>query len=247
MAKAWQFAGIRVKIQHLYDYFDEFALGYELPEGESVEEEIEIKPHDIEYERERSAATDRAEGRAPVSYSDPYLETLAIYRKFCEKAILHDVLLFHASAIAVDGKAYLFAAPSGTGKSTHVSLWRECFGDRAVMINDDKPLLRMTKEGVFACGTPWNGKHRLGSNISAAVAGICLLKRGEINQIKRLRGVDALPGLMAQIFMPEGEAGRQRMMELTFQLAKTVPFFQLSCNMEKEAAMVAFEGMNGGL
>jgi serine kinase of HPr protein (carbohydrate metabolism regulator) len=57
----------------------------------------------------------------------------------------YDTFLFHGSAIAVDGVGYLFTAKSGTGKSTHARLWRELLGARAVMVNDDKPLLRVTE------------------------------------------------------------------------------------------------------
>ena len=40
--------------------------------------------------------------------------------------------VLHSSAIAVDGNAYLFSAHSGTGKSTHTSLWLDHFKDRAL-------------------------------------------------------------------------------------------------------------------
>lgn len=77
---------------------------------------------------------------ADGEYSLSYLETLAVYRKIVTRLVFSDILLIHGSAIAVDGKAYLFTAPSGTGKSTHTRMWREYFKDRAVMVNDDKPL-----------------------------------------------------------------------------------------------------------
>lgn len=77
---------------------------------------------------------------ADGEYSLSYLETLAVYRKIVTRLVFSDILLIHGSAIAVDGKAYLFTAPSGTGKSTHTRMCREYFKDRAVMVNDDKPL-----------------------------------------------------------------------------------------------------------
>ena len=88
-----------------------------------------IEVSEAEIERERNAGEEH--------FSNAYLESLAVYRKLCEKMLDYDCFLFHCSAIALDGKAYLFAAPSGTGKSTHTRLWREVFGNRAVMINDD--------------------------------------------------------------------------------------------------------------
>lgn len=50
--------------------------------------------------------------------------------------------------LEIDGKAYMFSAPSGTGKSTHAKLWRDCFGDRVTMINDDKPLIKFREDGI---------------------------------------------------------------------------------------------------
>lgn len=87
-------------------------------------------------------------------HSSAYLELLAIYRKIAEYLIDDATILFHGSVVAVDNEAYLFAASSGTGKSTHTRLWRELFGEQAVMINDDKPLLKITDSGVLVYGTP---------------------------------------------------------------------------------------------
>ena len=66
----------------------------------------------------------------------------------------------------------MFTAPSGTGKSTHARLWREAFGERVVMINDDKPLLLVRPEGVTVYGTPFRGKHGLGGDRSAPLRAI---------------------------------------------------------------------------
>ena len=79
----------------------------------------------------------------------------------------------------MDGQAVLFTAKSGTGKSTHTKLWRDLFGERAVMVNDDKPLLRILKDGVLVCGTPWDGKHRLSTNCALPLKAICILERGK--------------------------------------------------------------------
>lgn len=152
--------------------------------------------------REKRIRTDQA-----AEYTDAYLETLAVYRKIAEWMPMYNTLLFHGSVIAVDGKAYLFTAKSGTGKSTHTRLWREYFGERAVMINDDKPLLRITQEGVFAYGTPWDGKHRLSTNISAPLAGICILRRGNDNSIRMITGTRSLPDASAAVLSPDGRGG----------------------------------------
>lgn len=78
--------------------------------------------------------------------------------EFYRKLINLGGFMLHASAIVVDNKAYLFSAPSGTGKSTHTKLWQECFGDKAIIINDDKPAIRIEEGKCFAYGTPFSGK-----------------------------------------------------------------------------------------
>lgn len=119
---------------------------------------ITITQSDIDFEREKSAREDIKEGIPIRHFSDAYLETLAVYRKIADYLLSCNTLLFHGSVITVDGEGYLFTAQSGTGKSTHTRLWREYFGERAVMVNDDKPLLHITDSGMTAYGTPWDGK-----------------------------------------------------------------------------------------
>ena len=217
------------------DYLDEGQAGFK----------IEISEHDISYERAKTIREDAYEGLTPREYPDAYLETTAIQRKITEKFFEYNILLFHGSVIAVDGVAYLFTAKSGTGKSTHTRLWREMFGDRAVMVNDDKPFLKLTEEGVIACGSPWNGKHRLGSNIMVPLKAICVLERGEENEITRIPSRDALQMLFQQSSRPMNRALMPKYMELVDRLANSVEFYRLKCNMDPEAAKVSFEGMSG--
>ena len=144
-------------------------------------------------------------------------------------------------------QCYLFTAKSGTGKSTHARLWRETFGDRAVRVNDDKPLLRITKEGVTAYGTPWDGKHRLSTNTSVPLKGICIIERAADNRIVRLDTKEQLrsayPMMVQQTHKSSNPANARRTMELIDRLMEAVPIYRLSCNMEPEAAKVAYEGM----
>lgn len=207
---------------------------------------VEISDADISKEREKSLQADVCEGRRERGYSDAYLETLALQRKLAEELFLFDTLLFHGSVVAVDGEGYLFAAKSGTGKSTHTRLWREMFGERAVMVNDDKPFLRMENGRVYAHGSPWNGKHRLGSNMCVPLKAICVLERGAENEICEISAAEALPILMQQTHRPVKKENFPRYMALLGKLAAGTAFYRLKCNMEKDAARVSYEGMNKG-
>ena len=239
-----------IEINNLYPYIEQYCKNYVSIDCECKSDFIiGISDTDIEYERRKSEAEDKKEGIPIRHFTDEYLETLAVYRKIAEQMLSYDTILFHGSVIAVDGEGYLFTAKSGTGKSTHARLWSETFGDRAVMVNDDKPLLRITKDGVIAYGTPWDGKHRLSTNTSVPLKGICILERAAENHVIRLDSKEQLrsayPMMVQQTHKSSNPSSARRTMELIDRLMDTVPIYRLSCNMERSAAKVAYEGMQG--
>lgn len=198
---------------------------------------------DIEYERKKSAEEDARMGVPTRVYSDGYLEELAVYRKIAERMPEYDTFLFHGSIIAVDGSAYAFTAKSGTGKSTHARLWRELLGDRAVMVNDDKPLIRITADGPVAYGTPYNGKHGLGERIAVPLVAVCLLERAAENHIERIAKSDAYFALLQQTYRPMDVSAAVKTLTLLERMADSVRLYRLGCNMDPSAAVVAYEAM----
>jgi len=204
---------------------------------------IEITQKDIAFEREKSAREAVLEGLPVRHFTDAYLETLAVQRQITENFFQKDILLFHGSVVAVDGEGYLFTAKSGTGKSTHTRLWRQIFGDRAVMINDDKPFLCFVDGKITVCGTPWMGKHGLGENRTVPLKAICILERDEGNHIERIPAKDAVMMLLQQSSRPGQPQNMPKYLELIDRLAAGTAFYRLRCNMDPEAAWVAFDGM----
>ena len=176
------------------------------------------------------------EGLKRRKFSDMFLERSVIQRRVAEALAQRDVLLMHGSTVAVDGRAYLFTAPCGTGKSTHTRLWREVFGDRAVMVNDDKPFLKLTGDAVLACGSPWTGKHGIGSNVCVPLGGICILSRGAENVIRPAVAEDVLEFLRSQCFPPQGLE----------KLLDRVRLWEMECTRDLGAAVTAFEAMKMG-
>ena len=234
-------ADIPVRIRAIHPSMRRFLQDYLCEEEAALT--ICTREEDLERERVFGEISRREEGLPPVRCTEEYLETLAIYRKLAEWLPERDVVLFHGSVIAVDGQAYLFTAKSGTGKSTHTRLWRELFGDRAVMVNDDKPLLHIGKEGVTAYGTPWNGKHHLGGNLSAPLKALCILQRDKTNHIEPVSAEDAFAMLLQQSYRPETGTGMVKTLELLEKLSKQVKLYRLGCNMEPEAARISYQGM----
>lgn len=235
-------AGQVIGVSALYEQTRTFCKNYLTDAPASFE--VAVTPADIAYERQRSARADELEGAAVREHADPYLETLAVYRKLAKLLVQDDILLMHGAVVAVDGQAYLFTAKSGTGKTTHTRLWMQQFGDRAVMVNGDKPLLHITSEGVTVYGTPWDGKEHLSTNTSCPLKALCILTRSETNHIERISKKEALPMLCQQSYRPCSPIGAQKMLALVDRLGSSVPLYRLGCNMEPEAALVAYHGMN---
>lgn len=238
-----EIAGRRVAVTCTFEKTRDFCREYLAPEG-PVDFSVLVHRDDVYAELEKSRLEAEVEGIPFVKLSAYDYEQSALYRKVAEKLLEYDTLLFHGSAISVDGEAYLFTAASGTGKSTHTSLWRQVFGERAVMVNDDKPLLRMQDGKVYVCGTPWNGKHNLGTKVTVPLKGLCILERALENTIHPVTLSEVLPLLMQQSFRPRNHASVHHVLELLSKLSESTGLYRLGCNMDPEAATVAYQGMN---
>ena len=180
--------------------------------------------------------------------SAPYAEQLALYRAICEKLCAYDIFLLHGSAISVDGEVYIFIAPSGTGKSTHTSFWRKALseGHEVVMVNDDKPLLRVTENGILACGTPWSGTYRLDTDISLPVKAICVLHRDSYNHIEPLLPQQALPELYQRVYIPRDSEAMRQVLSMLNIILRRADFWSLGCDMSVDAALSAYRTMKKG-
>ena len=205
---------------------------------------IAVCREDLVFEQAQLDAEAVEEGFRFRTFTDPFMERAAIQRAFGEFLFDRGVLLLHGSAVAVDGKGYLFTARSGTGKSTHTRLWCQAFGSRAVMINDDKPFVAVTGDGVTIFGSPWSGKHGLDSNIAVPLSGICFLERGGENRIHPASREAVLPQLLKQGYCPLDEGKKEGFARLVQQLAEKIPLWQMECNKDISAAHTAFEAMN---
>ena len=197
---------------------------------------VTVKREELVQEQELLNIEADEEGLKRRKFSDMFLERSVIQRRVAENLARRDVLLMHGSTVAVDGRAYLFTAPCGTGKSTHTRLWREVFGDRAVMVNDDKPFLKLTGEAVLACGSPWTGKHGIGTNVCVPLGGICILSRGRENVIRPAVAEQVEEFLRSQCFPPQGLE----------KLLDRVRLWQMECTRDPGAAVAAFETMKMG-
>ena len=237
-----EIAGCPGRVISLFDSTKDYCRNY-LTDREP-EFTVTVTPENLAFEQRELDAEALEEGMKRRRFSDPFLERAAIQRKIAEELLKRDTLLLHGSTVAVDGAAYLFTAACGTGKSTHTRLWREVFGDRAVMVNDDKPFLKFTGNSVTAYGSPWSGKHGLDTNICAPLKGICVLKRGSENVIRRVEQEAVIEMLHHQAFLSTDPALQEKTAELVCRLAQMVPLWEMECTKDARAAEVAHEAMS---
>lgn len=190
----------------------------------------------------------RTELYAPEHYPPQIsAETLAYMesgRLFAAELLKHDGLYLHASAIELDGRAYLFSAPSGTGKSTHTRLWQQLFGPAAQVFNDDKPALRRLDGTWYAYGTPWCGKDSINQNKKVPLEGICFLKQANHNAIYRISPQEAVKHLMGQtIHRFHHMENLDLLISHLSLLAQEIPMYKFENLPELDAAHMSYEAM----
>ena len=206
--------------------------------------DFEIGPTQADIDFERDVAT---EG---VDWTDAYLETLAVQRAIASRLPERRRLLVHGAVIEFEGRACLFTAPSGTGKSTHIRLWRQYLGGAVRVINGDKPFVRIPEhreEPPVVYGTPWAGKEGWQCNSSGPLAGIVLLSRCEpgASSIRPASAALNIDKIMRQVYFPPDAGAVVLTLDLLDAMLARVPVYELTCDMSEDAVRASFEGLTG--
>lgn len=234
-------AGINIAVTSIFDEVYDVCRSYLT--DKPADTTVTVTPDDILHERKVNVREAQIEGIPVVDYSDSYLETLAVYRKIATQMLDFNTFLMHGAVVAVGNKAWLFTAPSGTGKTTHINLWLKnipgCY-----VVNGDKPLIHIGDE-CTVYGTPWAGKEGMNRNVGVKLCGIVILNRGLENQIKKVPMTQILPVLIQQSYRPKEKTELEKTLSLLGRLGKKIPMYQLYCNMDPEAAFVAYNVLNG--
>lgn len=224
-------ASLAVEICSEGEYSRKRCADYLIDKPERVDIVAKTSREEIKEEKEK--------GEQPLS--DEYCEFVCLYRSIAEQLPSFDGFVFHGAAVEVGGRAYIFTAPSGTGKSTHVGLWREAFGEQVAVINGDKPVLRK-KDGKFVVySTAWAGKEGWHSNISAPLDAICLIRRGKENKIYPIKPSEYFDEIMGQVYIPKNSEAWLKTLSLMDELAQNTRFYLLECDISREAAELSFK------
>jgi hypothetical protein len=154
---------------------------------------------------------------------------------FFEIALLHGMTALHASAVETKGSAVLFSAPSGTGKSTQARLWKE-FIPKCVVINDDKPLLEPTDQGIFVHGTPWSGKDVVNKNKRIPLKAIAFVEQAAYDAVGEMQPLERIRHLFRNTYRPTDADLAQINLSLIDKITSGAWIVRFACTMEESAA-----------
>ena len=148
--------------------------------------------------------------------------------------IQNNGIILHASYICWEGRAILFTAPSGTGKSTQAELW--CRNQGAALINGDRAAICLVDGSAYAWGIPFAGSSGVAKNGKFPLAAVVYLSQAPINSIRKLTGVEAFrkvwEGCSVNVWDKEDVAlGTQTVIDIL----KTVPVYHLACTADQRA------------
>lgn len=245
-------AELVVRIENLYPDIRELCRDYIT--GDERNADIIVSVSEEELQEEIDKAPEYFFGKG-------YAEGVVAYEKISNALPAFDAFVMHGSVVEVDGGAYAFSAESGTGKTTHTRYWKEVLGDRLKVINGDKPILRAKGPGrkyevgsrkcetinassdtLLVYGTPWCGKEGWNTNTCAPLKALCLLERGEKNEIFPIDAFEHLSELMGHFHLPgNGQVDMLKLMQLIDRMVNIVPVYRLRCTNDISAAETAIK------
>ena len=252
-------AGLIIYIDNRYEDVRTLCRDYITQEERKADIYISVSEEELKEEMDKAPE---------YFFGKGYAEGIVAYEKISNALPAFDAFVMHSSVVEVDGGAYAFAAESGTGKSTHTRYWKEVLGDRLTVINGDKPILRAKNPGrkyevgsrrceggrggdpsaalssdtLLAYGTPWCGKEGWNTNTCAPLKALCLLERGEKNEIFPIDAFEHLGELMGHFHLPgNGMVDMPKLMELIDRMVSTIPVYRLRCMNDISAAETAIK------
>ncbi len=231
----YSIAGLTVNMKKPKGRTKKQAIPY-LAENQSENQKIDIN---IEVTEKRVNDYVNAHPELDAGDWEYMLSGIDFYRNLID----YSGILLHSSCVVVDGYAYAFSADPGTGKSTHTDLWLKHFGERAYILNDDKPALRIIDGTVYACGTPWSGKYDYSVPKLVPLAGICFLQRSETNWIKKAETTKAVYNIFSQTSRKISAEKMEKLFDVLEEIFSKVPIYDFGCNISDEAVSVSYNAM----
>ncbi|MBE6547855.1 MAG: hypothetical protein E7667_03120 [Ruminococcaceae bacterium] len=164
------------------------------------------------------------------------VERILLCRKLAAKLTPYHAFLLHGGVIEYGGKGIIFCAKRGVGKTTHINLWKDAFGDSVNVVNGDKPILKRTAKGYVAYSTPWRGKEGYGGTGSVKLDKLCFIKRADKPSVEKITAKQAWTRMCRQTVYPENSADYDKFAADIAEFLNSVDIYVISVNQDIESA-----------
>lgn len=184
--------------------------------------------------------------KVPDSFADAFCNkgNLLLYLSMDRMLLPFKRMLLHASAVIYEGKAYVFAAPSGGGKSTHAGLWEQYYG--AEILNGDKVIIKVGADGCMAYGGPVAGSSGVYKKKGAPVASIIFLEKGNENKIREEKKYKMYLRLYSELIKSTWDGDYNcHLLEMAETVIRTTPVMTLSCKANRGAVECIINHLRG--
>lgn len=226
-------AKIRVKMQCKYPYLHSLCRDF-IVDGEGYDVVASATEEEISIESTQYTDTVLSRGCC---------EGACVYRSIAEQLPALNGFVFHGAAVEINGKGVIFTAPSGTGKTTHISLLMKKYPDSVKMINGDKPIIRKVDGEWRIFSTPWAGKEDWKVNTSAPLSAIVIVNRAIENSIEELSPLACFEAILHQTYLPVNTDAKLLTFDLLDNMASATKFYRLNCNMEDSAPETSYSAL----
>ena len=194
---------------------------------EQEEHQITVSAEDIAFYR-----------RQFPQFTDALCERAVVKYRMDKLLVDHGAFPFHASALSFLGEAYVFTALSGVGKSTHARLWQQAFADDVVMINDDRPYIKVVGDRAYAYSHPQSGKHHIYTNTAAPIRVIGKIVRDRQNFVKPISKAAFFPFFVQQTFTMDEAQTTAKIIALQRKVLDCVRLYEIHCNTDPDAGAI---------
>ena len=234
-------AGKIVEISSLYKLISKMCERYVIPESQyNLKPDIYIKITEDDISVEEKIFLRYSNMSNEIEITPEYFETLSVYRKIAIEMLNYNILLMHGAAISTNSQGYIISAPSGIGKTTRTKLWIENIPN-SIVINGDKPLIKIEPDSVDVYGTPWCGKEGWNNNTYAPLKAVFFLERSESNEIVELDREEAFFRLLKQTYHPKDADALRKALFLLKDLCQKVHFFQYKSMPNSDSVLLAYK------
>lgn len=151
--------------------------------------------------------------------------------------------LLHGGVVEYEGHGIIFSAKRGVGKTTHINLWRDAFGDKVKVINGDKPFVKKRNGHFVACGTPWRGKEGMGDGSCTKIDKLCFIERSQAPYVKKISNADAWERISMQTIFPKDREYADAYAEMLADFIRSTEVYIVGVNMNVESAFAVRNGI----